>query len=90
MRKIIKHGYRYHMETTCPNCGCQFSYEWEDVITTVPSITFTTCACGCCGNNNYYTNPSYEIICPECNNKFTILNWHFSDYPVKYKLTCKK
>lgn len=90
MKKVIKHGFQYHMETTCPSCGCQFSYEWEDVITTMPSITFTTTTgCNCCGDC-CYTSPKYEIICPECGNKFTILTWHFYDYPIKYKLTCKK
>ena len=44
MKQIIKHGYRKDMRTTCPICGCEFSYEWEDVITTYstyPHVTWT-------------------------------------------------
>ena len=32
MKQIIKHGYRKDMRTICPICGCEFSYEWDDVI----------------------------------------------------------
>ena len=32
MKKIIQHGFMSYMETTCPYCGCKFSFEWEDVI----------------------------------------------------------
>jgi RNA polymerase subunit RPABC4/transcription elongation factor Spt4 len=40
MKKIIKHGQKKEMRTTCPNCGCEFSYEWEDVITTEKSYPY--------------------------------------------------
>lgn len=32
MKRIIEHGFINYMETTCPYCGCKFSFEWEDVI----------------------------------------------------------
>ena len=73
MIKVIEHGYRYHMETTCPNCSCRFSYEWEDVETCynkMPSYYI------------YTTTPTYWITCPECMHRFEILNWSFT-YPSK-------
>ena len=65
MKKIIEHGYKYHMETTCPSCGCKFSYDWEDVIKTdFYSYKYSS----------LYTNPAYRIICPECEAEFELLN----------------
>lgn len=68
MIRIIEHGYKYHMETRCPLCGCRFSYDWEDVLKE-----------GCFHYNDNYTHtyPSYRITCPECGNTFPILNWNF-------------
>lgn len=79
MKRIIKHGQKKEMRTTCPFCGCEFSYEWEDVITTEvadpysPIYTYYNSII-------HYTYPSkthkkYEIICPDCNEQFEILNW---------------
>lgn len=33
MKKIIEHGFMNYMETSCPYCGCRFSYEPEDLLT---------------------------------------------------------
>lgn len=32
MKKVIEHGFMNHLETTCPYCGCRFSYEVEDLM----------------------------------------------------------
>ena len=80
MKQIIKHGYRKDMRTTCPICGCEFSYEWDDVIISTqagyPYVTWTYYGYG----DYSYTTPRYEIICPDCGKKFQILNWSIS-YP---------
>lgn len=69
MKKVIRHGYRYGMRTTCPSCGCEFSYEWEDVLKNGYE----------CRQEGYYcTYPGYQIICPECGSKFKIANRTFS------------
>ena len=82
MKKIIEHGYKYNMETICPNCGCKFSYDWEDVIR--ENITYNT--------NNNSTFASYRIICPECGANFQLLNWSFnwSSEPIKFTCSCGK
>lgn len=69
MKKIIEHGYRYHMETKCSYCGCRFSYEWEDVLKD-GYLHYS--------DNYTYTYPKYKIECPECHNIFDILNWTFT------------
>ena len=73
MKKIIKHGHLKEMKTTCPYCGCEFSYEWEDVITTEVKYPQATWIYYPYYNSKTYKR--YEIICPECNKKFEILNW---------------
>ena len=79
MKRIIEHGYRHYMETTCPACGCKFSYEWEDVIK--GDLYHST---------NLYTSAPYEIICPECGARFQLLNWtfHWSSEPIKFTCSC--
>ena len=81
MKKIIEHGYKYHMETACPNCGCRFSYEWEDVLKTNFYLY---------KYSNIYTNPAYRITCPECGVEFELLNWNFnwSSEPIKFTCSC--
>lgn len=81
MKQIIKHGYKKDMRTTCPMCGCEFSYEWEDVITTYSTYPHVNWAYYGYGDGNYsWTSPKYEIICPDCGKRFQILNWTIS-YP---------
>ena len=87
MKKIIEHGFMNYMETTCPYCGCKFSFEWEDVISPTWGPTWRydntgITVSGCCITTG--TAQSYEIFCPECKRKFPILNWTFN-YP---KNTC--
>ena len=85
MKRIIEHGFMSYMETTCPYCGCKFSFEWEDVISptwdTYPTWrydnTYITVSNGCVTTG---TVQHYEIFCPECKRKFPILNWSFA-YP---------
>lgn len=45
MIKIIKEGKKEFI-TTCPICGCRFSYEYEDLQLT---ITYKMVQCPCCG-----------------------------------------
>ena len=73
MKKIIEHGCKQRMETTCPECGCKFSYDWADVIQE-NIYEFN--------NTSYYSFPQYKIGCPECGHIFQILNWSFT-YPIK-------
>ena len=71
MKRIIEHGYKYHMETRCPSCGCLFTYDWEDVLK--ESIYTYKCS-------SIYTSPSYQITCPECGAQFQLLQWKFTGY----------
>ena len=80
MIKVLEHGYRYHMETRCPSCGCRFSYEWEDVIKKDSSYTHLSD-----GQSSayYWAYPAYQIICPECGSQFDIMNWSINYPPDK-------
>ncbi len=49
MIKIIKSG-KKEFHTTCPNCGCEFTYEMEDLS----------------GKNYDYIGVSNYVKCPEC------------------------
>ena len=52
MIKIIKEGTRKIAK--CPNCGCEFSYEREDINDMIPLIR--------------YLSVAHYINCPQCNN----------------------
>lgn len=69
MKIILKHGYRQYMETTCPSCGCKFSYENEDIIKQ-PAYFYNHS-----GWKEYYGYDEDRIICPECGANFKISNW---------------
>lgn len=81
MKKIIEHGFKYHMETRCPYCGCKFSYEWTDVLKPNDQWIYST------NTKITTTYPIYQIICPECNSQFNIYDWQFTDYR-DIKITC--
>lgn len=55
MIKIIKRGTKHI--TVCPECGCKFSYEDEDVVNE--------------DADNYKGFREY-VICPQCNEKVII------------------
>ena len=67
--KIIKEGKTENfIKTICPNCGCEFEYEQEDVkvdssvcLTAYPSQYSTYVICPCCGKHlphGYIINPN--------------------------------
>lgn len=31
MKTILKHGFMNRMTAYCPSCGCEFTYEYEDI-----------------------------------------------------------
>ena len=63
MKKVIKHGKLKEIEITCPNCGCIFTYENEDIIQKEnPSLTSAT---------------SYRqtiVYCPDCGAEIQVYN----------------
>ena len=72
MKKVIEHGYRHYMETTCPNCGCRFSYEYEDIIKNRNYFINHS------GWKEYFDNWSNQISCPECGAIFQIFDWQIT------------
>lgn len=53
MIKVIKHGQK-EFNCVCPRCGCEFTYEYEDIHTeAIRGITYS------------YSSTSY-IVCPDC------------------------
>ena len=64
MIKIIKHG-KTEFTHTCSRCGCEFTYEYEDIkintgnISTAIAIHYITCPD--CGNTCYIDNNSDKI-----------------------------
>ena len=77
--KIIKEGKTGKFTKTCPNCGCEFEYEQEDVYGTYV-------ICPCCGKHlhhnsyiAYYNNLHINYIPPE--KRFIVSNC--DNYPNK-------
>lgn len=58
MIKIIKEGTR--KITKCPNCGCEFSYEEEDIEKD-----------GLLENNSVLIGKTW-VVCPQCNNDIVL------------------
>ena len=62
MIKVIKHGQKPKFKKVCSNCGCEFEYEQEDVITdynwNLNSLTWT-----------YPRRIKRVVICPDCGEK---------------------
>ena len=60
--KVIKHGQKPKFKKVCPNCGCEFEYEQEDVITdynwNLNSLTWS-----------YPRRIKRVVICPDCGEK---------------------
>jgi hypothetical protein len=53
MIKVIKHGQK-EFNCACPRCGCEFTYEYEDIHTeAIKGITYS------------YSSTSY-VVCPDC------------------------
>ena len=57
--KVIKHGEKPKFKKTCPNCGCEFEYEMEDLQTesnwSLTSLSYT-----------YPPRKRRIVICPDC------------------------
>ena len=73
MKKIIKKGTKEFI-TNCPTCGCEFSYELEDIYMS------DKVSCPCCDNTCLHTLESKKleekiITCPNCNSKNTSELW---------------
>lgn len=66
MIKVIKHGQK-EFNCTCPRCGCEFTYEYEDIHTeAIRGITYN------------YSSTSY-VVCPDCKHHCEIpgkTNWY--------------
>jgi hypothetical protein len=66
MIKVIKHGQK-EFNCTCPRCGCEFTYEYEDIHTeAIRGITYS------------YSSTSY-VVCPDCKHHCEIpgkTNWY--------------
>lgn len=63
MIKVIKHG-QTEFTHTCSRCGCEFTYEFEDITTDSFSLTSTSANCvKCpdCGNTCYVNHGSLKI-----------------------------
>lgn len=59
--KIIKQGKQTKFTKICPDCGCEFEYEQEDVnvdytvcLTTYPGKYNTCVICPCCGRHLHH------------------------------------
>ena len=70
MKTILKHGNKRQHTTTCTHCGCEFSYEFEDVV----------------NNNNYNGDISLTyhipyVTCPECGCFVYMYEWIPQTYP---------
>ena len=65
MIKVIKHGQK-EFNCICPLCGCEFTYEYEDIHTeAIRGITYSA------------SRTSY-VVCPDCKHHCEILektNW---------------
>ena len=58
MIKIIKEGTR--KITKCPNCGCEFSYEEEDIEKD-----------GLLANNSVFIGKTW-VVCPQCSKEIVL------------------
>lgn len=58
MIKVIKHGEKKKFTATCPDCGCEFEYELEDLKVDYSRYLATS-------PGQYRRN----VLCPECNKK---------------------
>ena len=57
--KVIKHGEKPKFKKTCLNCGCEFEYELEDLVTDSNwNLTGTTLS--------YPRRIRRVVICPDC------------------------
>ena len=65
MIKVIKHGQK-EFNCICPRCGCEFTYEYEDIHTeAIRGISYN------------YSSTSY-VVCPDCKHHCEIpgkTNW---------------
>ncbi len=80
MKKIIKSGKKIY-STTCSRCGCEFTYENED-INYVGSVTCPECGCVLTHITTPFTPPYPSVTTP----------WYIGvgDPPFNYnQVTCK-
>ena len=69
--KIIKQGKQTKFTKICPDCGCEFEYEQEDVkvdssvcLTSYPAQYRTYVICPCCGKHLNHGYISSYIVNP--------------------------
>ena len=73
--KVIKHGEKPKFKKTCPNCGCVFEYEVED-LQIEPNWSLNSW--------NYPAHKKRVVICPDCGEKIyhdTIVDEIYPTYP---------
>jgi len=65
--RIIKEGNKTKFIKTCPDCGCEFEYELEDLeidftvcLTTYPCKYNTYVKCPCCGKHIHHGTTSED------------------------------
>ena len=66
MKTILKHGFMNNMTAYCPSCGCEFTYEQEDITT---SYKYE------CDSPFLAAWPTKHIfvICPDCGYSINIV-----------------
>ena len=69
--RIIKEGKKTKFTKTCPDCGCEFEYEAEDLctdysicLTTYPCQYNTYVICPCCGRHIHHGTTWAETTFP--------------------------
>ena len=92
--KIIKEGKVTKFTKTCPDCGCEFEYETEDLhtdysicLTTYPCQYNTYVICPCCGRHIHHgTTQAKDFTYPNIiytNNKSDIFELDCDKCPNK-------
>ena len=79
--KVIKHGKKPVFKKVCPNCGCEFEYEQEDIKTeynwSLGELTW-----------NYPRYVKRIIICPDCGEKLvhdSIIDPNWQPLTINYR-----
>lgn len=88
MKKIIKSGKKIYQKT-CSRCGCEFTYENED-INYIGNVTCPECGC-VLAHITTLNSPGYYPITTPGNPWITTTPWYVGDSPFDYnKVTCQQ
>lgn len=88
MKKIIKSGKKIYQKT-CSRCGCEFTYENED-INYVGNVTCPECGCVLAHITTLNSPGYYYPITTPGDPWITTTPWYVGDPPVDYnQVTCK-